>query len=371
MSLDRVVGLPRRGWRRRKADFITLADKARDARHWEVAAQLYRKALDRYPRDSGIWVQYGHALKESGELRDADKLAQAESAYRKALSLNPGAADSYLQLGHLLKLQGKTEEAKASYLRAFALDPSVPYPLQELSGLGWSRAQLSELRAMLDSAVPLPANRAELTPNDEPSRPRDPTKPRESNGATQPPNLHSSVIAGSFDSLTGTIAAGWAWNPSDPDKPVEVKFCVGDKIVGSCRTRTSRHDVKAAGYAPGPCGFETELQLDLAANEAIEVRARVVETGAELVNSPRTPAEPPPPMARLVRKQRVTGNFLTRLRSRLNRETDGLLSIVMPVYNTKKNGFVRLSKVFERNGARAGSYYASMTARPILMFTKF
>ena len=151
MALDRIVDLPRLGLMRRKPDFITLADRARDARQWELAAQLYRKALDRNPRNAAIWVQYGHALKESGELRDPEKLAQAEAAYRRALSLDSGAADTHLQLGHVLKLQGKTEEAQAAYLRAFALDPSMPYPLQELSGLGWSERKLSELRAMVQS----------------------------------------------------------------------------------------------------------------------------------------------------------------------------------------------------------------------------
>jgi lipopolysaccharide biosynthesis protein/GT2 family glycosyltransferase len=149
MASDGIVDLPRRGLRRRKPDAVTLADRARDARQWELAAQLYRKALDRDPRNPPIWVQYGHALKESGELRDPDKLVQAEIAYHSALSLDPSAADPHLQLGHVLKLQGKTNEAEAAYLRAFALDPSMPDPLQELRGLGWSEAQLSELRGML------------------------------------------------------------------------------------------------------------------------------------------------------------------------------------------------------------------------------
>jgi glycosyltransferase involved in cell wall biosynthesis len=151
MALDHIVDPPRRGWMRRKPAFVALADRARNARQWERAAELYRKALDQNPRLPGIWVQYGHALKESGKLRDPDKLAQAETAYRRAISIDPTAADSYLQLGHALKLQGKTEDAQAANLRAFVLDPSMPYPLQELSGLGWSEAQLSELQGFVGS----------------------------------------------------------------------------------------------------------------------------------------------------------------------------------------------------------------------------
>src|SRR5262249_39545436 len=88
--------------------YIDLADRARDMQQWELAVRLYREALDRNSQNSPIWVQYGHALKESGGLRDPDKLARAEVAYRTALSLDPSAADTYLQLGHILKLQGKT-----------------------------------------------------------------------------------------------------------------------------------------------------------------------------------------------------------------------------------------------------------------------
>jgi tetratricopeptide (TPR) repeat protein len=149
MALDAIADLSRRRWRRRTVELVTLADRARDARAWKEAAQLYREALDRDPDNAPIWVQYGHALKESGGLHDREKLAQAERAYQMAQSIDPRAADPHLQLGHVLKLLGKSEEAKASYLRAFALDASMPYPLDELRGLGWSDAELSELRAIV------------------------------------------------------------------------------------------------------------------------------------------------------------------------------------------------------------------------------
>ena len=144
-----MVDLPRRGLRRAKPDVLIVADEARDARQWELAAQLYRKALDRDPNNPPIWVQYGHALKESGALRDPDRLAQAEAAYRTSMALDPGAGDTYLQLGHILKLKGKTDEAEALYLRALALDPSKPNPLEELRGLGWAEAQISELLTLV------------------------------------------------------------------------------------------------------------------------------------------------------------------------------------------------------------------------------
>jgi O-antigen biosynthesis protein len=149
MALDSVIALPRSVLRRRNPDVVTLADRARDAREWGLAARLYRETLTRNPDNPSIWVQYGHALKESGELRDQDKLAEAELAYRRALALDPRVADTYLQLGHVLKLQGKIEEARAAYLRAFALDPSMSNSIRELGGLGWSETYLAELRRLV------------------------------------------------------------------------------------------------------------------------------------------------------------------------------------------------------------------------------
>src|SRR5438132_679457 len=121
-----------------KEGLITRADRAKSARHWLLAARLYRKALDRNPNNPPIWVQYGHALKEAG-------MAEAERAYRAALSYASGVADTHLQLGHVLKLQGKTEEAEAAYLRALALDVSLAAAAHELAGLGWTQEHLSAM----------------------------------------------------------------------------------------------------------------------------------------------------------------------------------------------------------------------------------
>jgi lipopolysaccharide biosynthesis protein len=168
MALNRIVDPPRRGLMRRKLSAISLADRARDAGQWRLAIQFYRQALDQDPDNPPIWVQYGHALKEAGQLRDPDKLSQAELAYRKALALHPGAADSYLQLGHVLKLQGRKEEAEAAYLHAAVLDGSAAEPLRELNALGWSEAQVVELRTLTrpqdaPAAINLNADKARLT----------------------------------------------------------------------------------------------------------------------------------------------------------------------------------------------------------------
>src|SRR5205807_9754263 len=45
---------------------------ARSLRGGGAAARYYRKALDQDPVNSPIWVQYGHALKESGSVLEAE-----------------------------------------------------------------------------------------------------------------------------------------------------------------------------------------------------------------------------------------------------------------------------------------------------------
>src|SRR5579875_1784292 len=84
---------------------VVLADRARDAGEWALAARHYREALARNPGQPAIWVQYGHALKEAGNLQEA------EEAYKKSIALADRVADTHLQLGHLLKMRGRRDEA--------------------------------------------------------------------------------------------------------------------------------------------------------------------------------------------------------------------------------------------------------------------
>ena len=116
--------------------FISLADRARDRRDWVSAARHYRTALDREPDNPPIWVQYGHALKESGNV------LEAENAYRKSIELDSNVADTHLQLGHALKIQGRKIEASAAYLRALVLDPALDHASLELRTLGWTSGRI-------------------------------------------------------------------------------------------------------------------------------------------------------------------------------------------------------------------------------------
>lgn len=112
------------------------ADRARDRREWTTAAHLYRELLDKDADQPHIWIQHGHALKESGNL------AGAIESYRRALKLDESQSDFHLQLGHALKLAGGKREAEASYLRALELEPESPNVRLELLGMGWTPRQI-------------------------------------------------------------------------------------------------------------------------------------------------------------------------------------------------------------------------------------
>jgi tetratricopeptide (TPR) repeat protein len=127
---------PRSNPKRAEETLLSRADRARDSRDWVSAAQYYGKALDQEPNNPPIWVQYGHALKESGNL------GEAENAYRKSLELDADVADTHLQLGHVLKIQGRKIEASAAYLRALVLDPALDHASIELRSLGWTTGRI-------------------------------------------------------------------------------------------------------------------------------------------------------------------------------------------------------------------------------------
>jgi tetratricopeptide (TPR) repeat protein len=121
------IRLPRRGKRRGARALIEKGDRARNAKAWMEAARNYRAGLSLMPDAAAIWVQYGHALKESGHV------GGAEAAYRRSLEINPNVADTHIQLAHALKLQGRRFEAVATSFRAISLNPNFSYVLHEMT----------------------------------------------------------------------------------------------------------------------------------------------------------------------------------------------------------------------------------------------
>lgn len=93
-------------------------DKHRDARKWDLAAAAYKKHLAAHPDDAGIWVQYGHALKETRHFDDA------ESAYLAATGLAEDPTDAWTHLAYLLKDREKYPAALAAFREVADRSPS-------------------------------------------------------------------------------------------------------------------------------------------------------------------------------------------------------------------------------------------------------
>jgi glycosyltransferase involved in cell wall biosynthesis len=118
--------------------FLAIADRHRDARNWEGARSNYEQALALSPLLQPIWIQLGHARKESGDH------AAAEEAYREASRLDPADPEAHLQLGHLFKIRNMMAPSLESFGRALELDPS----------LGDVRAEIARLQEKIDAYKP-------------------------------------------------------------------------------------------------------------------------------------------------------------------------------------------------------------------------
>ncbi len=109
---------------------IARANSARDRHNWLKARSHYSRALELTPGRAEIWVQLGHAAKESGALE------KAAEAYARAIAIAPHVADTHLQIGHLRKRQGDMDGAAESYVKAFRIDPDLSHAEAELLALG-------------------------------------------------------------------------------------------------------------------------------------------------------------------------------------------------------------------------------------------
>jgi len=95
-----------------------IADEYRMSKNWDLAAHYYTLHLELHPQDFDIWVQLGHAAKESGDF------ARAQAAYHQAAHINANDSDLNLHMGHLAKVVGDYESAAKHYTISAELEPS-------------------------------------------------------------------------------------------------------------------------------------------------------------------------------------------------------------------------------------------------------
>lgn len=141
---------------------------------------------------------------------------------------------------------------------------------------------------------------------------------------------------GCFDAVDGLYATGWLCNLADPAQPLVVEAVCDGRVIGTGRANLYRGDIIEAGLPSAHCGFRVQLAgpLDALLGRDITMRAR--DTGLPLPGSPQRAVQNPN-VGRFLGRADLPEPVLARLRRRMAWQTRGaLLSIVMPVYDTRQ-----------------------------------
>lgn len=208
----------------RRPSFRRLGDDRRAVGDWAMAARHYRTHVETNADDFDIWVQLGHALKESGRFADAD------DAYATAARLRSDDSDVALSRGHLAKLRGDQTEATKFYRESLAIDGNAA-AANELGVLGHEYTS-----SMATSQSP----------------------------------------GGAIESVTGGLIRGWAVNPHDPNRAIAVEALVDEQVILTVEADVYRADLPSRGDDSRLQGFVIDLSssLDLSAPTELHLRTK-------------------------------------------------------------------------------------------------
>ena len=145
-------------------------------------------------------------------------------------------------------------------------------------------------------------------------------------------------LLGSFDTLHGMAAHGWALNRAQPDVPLEVEVVgPGGEVLGAGTASLFRGDLLDAGLNAGLCAFKIDISAHFERLMDQEVFARIAGTDNFLPGSPLRVNTNRNIRRFLRRRQDLRPGVLPRLRRALNHRagTDGI-SFIMPVHETPR-----------------------------------
>lgn len=125
------------------------ANTARDRGMPLLAAEIYRKYLNKNPSKGPIWIQAGNAFKDCGKFSDALE------CYENALAILPNDSDLFLQRGHLFKLMGRIDDSINSYKKSISLDHTNQNAQRELMSID-QKDEISTI--MPENIIDLPYN---------------------------------------------------------------------------------------------------------------------------------------------------------------------------------------------------------------------
>lgn len=145
-------------------------------------------------------------------------------------------------------------------------------------------------------------------------------------------------LMGSFDSLHGMAAHGWALNREQPGAPVQVEVVAADgTIIGSGTAAQFRGDLLDAGLNNGLCAFKIDLSAHFDRLLDTDVHVRVAGTNLILPGSPRRVSTNVNIRRFLRRRRDMKPGVLPRLRRALDyRAGSHGVSFIMPVYDTPR-----------------------------------
>jgi len=98
---------------------MQLANRARDQKQWEDAAQHFLKAIDINPNFPHIWIQLGHVY------TNLSRFPEAINAYVEAICLEPATGEASLHAGAWCRKTGDIDRAFSFYKIALLCNDSV------------------------------------------------------------------------------------------------------------------------------------------------------------------------------------------------------------------------------------------------------
>lgn len=91
-------------------------------------------------------------------------------------------------------------------------------------------------------------------------------------------------IHGSLDAVDGIHVLGWAWDPNNPDKKLEIVIYVDGKPVAEGIADLHRYDLEKSGIGDGRYGFRIKLPYDVIKDTPVEITAGVKKKKVLLPN---------------------------------------------------------------------------------------
>lgn len=134
---------------------VAIANISVGTKDYKTAESEYKAVLDKFPRNSQVWLQLSETYRRAGEIDNAINAAI------KAQELAPTNPSAHLQKALLYDTSGKKPEAKPVYEQVLRLQPNNPIALNNLAFL------LAENGMDLDQALTMAQKARQQRPADE------------------------------------------------------------------------------------------------------------------------------------------------------------------------------------------------------------